>query len=163
LRVAAGGERVDADPAAARRLVDLCDRLPLALAVVAEQAQRADSLGEVAKTLGDETACLIQFGCGADIDLLATLSWSYRSLEPMAAAVFRKLGRHPAGDFGLETAAALADLPVAHAKQVLDQLVEAHMVERWQADRYRLNDLIRLYATEQACQRHGTVLSMPGR
>jgi len=149
LGAAAGQERVTAEPDAAGRLAELCDRLPLALAIVAERAQRADSLGEIVASLRDGVADLADFGSGTDVDLPAALSWSYRTLDPVAARMFRLLGVHPADDIGAEAAAVLADLPVTRAKQVLDQLVEAHMVERTR-DRYEQHDLIRSYAAQQA-------------
>jgi hypothetical protein len=78
------------DAAQVRPLAELCDRLPLA--IIAERAQRADTLGEVAEALSDEVADLTGF----DADLPAALSWSYRSLDQEAAAMFRLLGVHPA-------------------------------------------------------------------
>lgn len=157
LSVAAGPERVAAEPQAAGRLTELCDRLPLALAIVAERAQRADTLSHVVQTLTDEIGRLDSFGSGTDNDLYAALSWSYRALEPRAAAMFRKLGLHPANDISLDAAAVLADLPVVQAKQVLDQLVDAHMVEQRRSNRYELHDLIRLYATDEAHRTESTV------
>lgn len=47
LSAAAGPERVRAEPDAADRLVELCDRLPLALAIVAERARQAETLAEI--------------------------------------------------------------------------------------------------------------------
>jgi DNA-binding SARP family transcriptional activator/Tfp pilus assembly protein PilF len=151
LAAAIGPERVAAERAAAARLVALCDHLPLALAIVAERAHRAATLAEVVAAL--EQARLDNLGTGEDdphTDLRAALSWSYRALHEDAAAMFRKLGLHPASDIGLETAAALADLPAAVAKAALDQLVSAHLVEQRRPNRYELHDLIRLYATEAA-------------
>jgi DNA-binding SARP family transcriptional activator len=150
LGVTIGIERVAAEPQAATRLAELCDGLPLALVIVAERAQRADTLSEVAKALADEMGEPGIFGCGTGNELYAALSWSYRTLEPPAAAMFRKLGLHPAGDINIDAAAAIANLPAAQAKQVLDQLVDAHMAERRQPHRYELHDLIRLYAAEEA-------------
>jgi DNA-binding SARP family transcriptional activator len=151
LAAAIGPERVAAERDAAVRLVALCDHLPLALAIVAERAHRAGTLAEVVAAL--EQARLDNLGTGADdphTDLRAALSWSYRTLHQDAAAMFRALGLHPANDIGLETAAALADLPVPAAKASLDQLLAAHLVEQRRPHRYELHDLIRLYATEAA-------------
>jgi tetratricopeptide (TPR) repeat protein len=149
-----GPERVDAEPAAAAELARLCDGLPLAVAVVAERVQRADSIGEVSDALADEKERLATLGEGSDgdpqTDLRAALGWSYRALDPVAAGMFRRLGLHPPNDFGSEVAAALADLPVTEAKQALDRLVAAHMVEQRRPGRYELHDLIRLYAADQA-------------
>jgi DNA-binding SARP family transcriptional activator len=153
LAAAFGQDRVAAEHDAASRLVELCDGLPLALAIVAERAQRVGGLIEVVQALMDERAKLDVFGdSGGDphSDLWVALSWSYRALDPDAAAMFRKLGLHPANDISLETAAALADVPVRQAQQSLDQLVAAHLVQQRRQHRYELHDLIRWYATEQA-------------
>ena len=102
-----------AEPTAAARLGALCDHLPLALAIVAERAHRTNSLAEVVNALEDEKARLDNLGTGENdphTDLRAVLSWSYAALKPDVAAMFRKLGLHPANDIALETAAALADL-----------------------------------------------------
>ncbi|GIJ61182.1 AfsR/SARP family transcriptional regulator [Virgisporangium aurantiacum] len=148
-----GADRVAAEPVAAGRLVDLCDRLPLALAIVAERASRADSLREVVHALLDEKARLDVFGAGEDdphTDLRAALSWSYRALDGDAAAMFRKLGLHPCNDIGLEAAAALADLSTRQVGRSLDRLAAAHLVEHRRAQRFEVHDLIRRYATERA-------------
>jgi DNA-binding SARP family transcriptional activator/tetratricopeptide (TPR) repeat protein len=150
LGVAVGPERIAAEPQAAKRLAELCDGLPLVLVIVAERAQRAGTLSRVAQTLADEMGGPDTFGAGTDNELYAALSWSYRTLEPSAAAMFRKLGLHPAGDISTDAAGAIADLTAAQAKQVLDQLVDAHMAEQRQPHRYELHDLIRLYAAEEA-------------
>jgi DNA-binding SARP family transcriptional activator/tetratricopeptide (TPR) repeat protein len=165
LSAAVGPERVNTEPEMAGQLVELCDRLPLALAIVAERAQRSDTLGEVVHALTDEKARLDNFGAGGDdpyTDLRAALSWSYRTLDPAAADMFRKLGLHPANDIGLDAAAALADLPVGRAKQALDQLIAAHMVEQRRPFRYEMHDLIRLYATDQASRHEHAVDSEAG-
>jgi DNA-binding SARP family transcriptional activator/tetratricopeptide (TPR) repeat protein len=148
-----GADRVVAEQEAAAELVELCDGLPLALAIVAERALRAESLGEVVRALVDEKARLDVFGAGETdphTDLRAALSWSYRALDPGAAAMFRMLGLHPANDIGLAAAAALAALPVGEAKQSLDRLAGAHLVQQRRRNRFELHDLIRRYASERA-------------
>ncbi|MFC0623171.1 AfsR/SARP family transcriptional regulator [Kribbella deserti] len=143
-----GRDRVAAEPEASQDLVGLCDRLPLALAIVAERAQRAATLAEVVAALGDAQARLAHFDGGdPQSDLSAALSWSYRALPPVAAAMFRLLGLHPSSDISLPAAAALAGLPLPRARASLDQLVAVHLVDQPQADRYEMHDLIRLYAT----------------
>jgi hypothetical protein len=159
LAAAIGTQRVAAEPDAAGRLAELCDHLPLALAIVAERAHRTDPLTEVVRALEDERTRLDNLRTGDDdghTDLPAALSWSYRALAPEAAAMFRKLGLHPANDIRLDAAATLAGLPVAQTRQRLDQLVTAHLIEQRRPYRYQLHDLIRLYATHQA-HRHETI------
>jgi DNA-binding SARP family transcriptional activator/tetratricopeptide (TPR) repeat protein len=147
------GERsVAREPAAAGELVELCDRLPLALAIVAERAQRAGSLARVVSELADAHARLDRLDLGKEASLRAALSWSYQALDADAAAMFRKLGVHPANDIDVATAAALADVSVPRAQATLDLLVAAHLVEQRRSGRYELHDLIRLYAGELAEQ-----------
>lgn len=153
LAAAVGVSWVTKEPAAAATLAELCDHLPLALTIVAERAHRAGSLAEVVTALQNEQARLDTLDTGEDnpdTSLRAALSWSYQALSPNASAMFRKLGMHPANDIGLDAAAALADVPVAHAQAALHQLVSAHLVEQPRPNRYELHDLIRLYATEMA-------------
>jgi DNA-binding SARP family transcriptional activator len=153
LASAVGADRVAAEPETAGRLVELCDRLPLALAIVAERASRAGSLCAVVHALLDEKGRLDGFRAGDDdphTDLRTALSWSYQALDPEAAAIFRRLGLHPSGDLGLEAAAALADRPVQQVARSLDRLAAAHLVEQRRADRFEMHDLIRRYARERA-------------
>jgi DNA-binding SARP family transcriptional activator len=153
-----GRGRVAAERAAAARLVELCDGLPLGLAIVAERARGVGGLTEVMRAALDERARLDVFGDGdgdPPTDLWVALSWSYRALPADAAAMFRSLGLHPAADIALEAAAALAGMPVRRAKRSLDHLVAAHLVEQRRAHRYELHNLIRWYAAARATQ-HGT-------
>ncbi len=146
-----GPDRVAAEPDASRDLIRLCDRLPLALAIAAERAQRTETLGEVVNALGDVQARLAHLNAGdPQSDLSAALSWSYRALPPVAAAMFRLLGLHPGDAIGLPAAAGLAGLPPAQARAALDQLVAVHLVDQPQADRYEMHGLIRLYASTLA-------------
>ncbi|WP_168211160.1 AfsR/SARP family transcriptional regulator [Actinosynnema sp. ALI-1.44] len=146
----AGTARVAAEPQAAGQLAELCEGLPLALAIVAERAQRTDTLSHVVQALTDEMGEPAAFRSGMGSELYAALSWSYRALDPLAATMFRKLGLHPANDISTDAAAVIVDLPSTRARQVLDQLHDAHMVEQLRPKRYELHDLIRLYAAEEA-------------
>jgi hypothetical protein len=142
-----------ADQAAAAALVELCGRLPLALAVVAELAQRAGSLAEIVSRLEATPGRLDSLQTGEeppDVGVRTALSWSYRLLTPQVAAMFRWLGLHPAGDIDVRAAAALADVSVKRATGLLDQLVAAHLVEQHHPNHYALHDLVRLYAADLA-------------
>nr|WP_063810521.1 BTAD domain-containing putative transcriptional regulator [Kibdelosporangium phytohabitans] len=160
LETAAGQERVAAEPQAAAQLAELCEGLPLALAIVAERTQRTETLSQVVQALTDEMSEPGSFRSGMGSELYAALSWSYRALDPPAAAMFRKLGLHPASDISTDAAAVIVDLPLTRAKQVLDQLHDAHMVEQLRPRRYELHDLIRLYAAEEASRTDSTDASL---
>ncbi|MCE7003927.1 tetratricopeptide repeat protein [Kibdelosporangium philippinense] len=153
LGAAIGQPHVAKDISSAGKLVELCDNLPLAIAIVAERALRAASLREVVNALEDEQARLDNLDTRDDnpyTSLRAALTWSYQALSAQAAAMFRKLGMYPGNDISLQTASALADMP--QAQFALDQLVAAHLVEERQPGRYELHDLVRLYAAETAGQ-----------
>ncbi|TDD32412.1 tetratricopeptide repeat protein [Actinomadura sp. KC06] len=49
---------------------------------------------------------------------------AYQGLGPAAARLFRLLGLHPGDDIGLAAAAALADVPEAEARELLETLVQ---------------------------------------
>ncbi len=144
------GPRVDAEPAAAATLVELCARLPLALRVAAELATaRPDvPLAHLVGELADEHRRLDLLDPGGEVR--AVFSWSYRHLPAAAATAFRLLGLHPGADFEPYAAAALAGTDVAGAGPLLDTLTRAHLVEPGGPGRYRMHDLLRGYARQLA-------------
>ncbi|PSL56132.1 NB-ARC domain-containing protein [Saccharothrix carnea] len=154
LRATAGGDRVDADPAAAARLADQCARLPLALRVAAERCADAPftTLADLTADLAAEQDRLDLLSSGDDPNaaVRAVLSWSYRALPADAAAAFRAFGLHVTSEASLDALAVLLDLPAASTRRVVDTLVAAHLVEPTARDRYRVHDLLRAYAVERA-------------
>ncbi len=82
-------------------------------------------------------------------DLRAVMTASYQALDEDTARFFRRLGLHPGAEFSPGAAAALTDTPQAEARRLLDRLTRANLVERPREDRYRLHDLVRLYAVER--------------
>nr|BFF25369.1 hypothetical protein GCM10025732_33340 [Glycomyces mayteni] len=142
-----GAARIAAEPESAQRITDLCAGLPLALAIAAARAaaQPFLPLGAVAEEL--ERSRLDALAVDEDsVDLRAVFSWSYRALEPDAARLFRLLSLVPGPDFGPDAAAALHGGP--EAARAFRALIEGHLVEPDGGGRYRLHDLIRLYAAE---------------
>jgi DNA-binding SARP family transcriptional activator len=140
------------EPQAAAKLVRLCGGLPLALRIVAERVARhpARPLSDIAAELADETRRLDGMGVPGDpaATVRGVLSWSYRALSPDTARLFRRLGLHPAGDFA--AAAALSLVGPAARMADLDTLLDVHLVQSTGPGRYRLHDLVRLYAAECA-------------
>ncbi len=147
------GVRVDGEPGAAASLAGHCSRLPLALRVAAELAasRPAVPLAELADELADQQRRLDLLGAGDDprTAVRAVFSWSYRHLDAAAARTFRCLGLHPGPGFDAYAVAALAAVPLDQARQDLDLLARAHLVQ----DRYGLHDLLRAYARELAATR----------
>ncbi|NGY63401.1 tetratricopeptide repeat protein [Lentzea sp. NEAU-D13] len=155
LRDLVGVGRVDAEPESSATLVDQCGRLPLALRVAGERAAAEPdlTLSELVAELADERGRLDLLGSDdedASTAVRAVFSWSYRSLSPPAARLFRLLGLHPGPDFSAPVAAELADVPLPQAKRLLLTLAGAHLVQANGPGRYRFHDVLRLYAAELA-------------
>jgi tetratricopeptide (TPR) repeat protein len=155
LRAVTSGYRAHDDTDKLLELTRLCARLPLALRIAAERAASHPHLllDELIADLRDESALWDVLSTGTDEDAEAVrtvFTWSYRALPPQSARVFRLLGLHPGPEFGLHAAAALADLTVSRARQLLDDLVGTHLLEQTAPDRFQYHDLLRAYASEQA-------------
>jgi tetratricopeptide (TPR) repeat protein len=79
---------------------------------------------------------------------------SYNGLPDDARRLFRLLGLLPGADFGAELVARAADMSVTDAERLLGELVDLQLLQSAGRDgeRYRLHDLLRLYARENAEQ-----------
>lgn len=146
-----GRERVADDATAERRVVELCGRLPLAVALAARRLQ-----ARPAWTLADLVARIIAAGdrigelAAGSRQLRTVFDLSYGGLDPAARRQFRILGWHPGETFTVESAAALAGTSPAHARERVDGLVDEHVVTMVNAGRYQLHDLLREYAATVA-------------
>jgi DNA-binding SARP family transcriptional activator len=141
------GSRVAADASATLEVAELCGRLPLALRLAAGRLQHRPTwtVADLAERLRDASERLGELAVDGRT-VAAAFTLSYQQLPPLAKRVFRLLGVHPADDLEAAAAAALADIPVPAATRVLEELVDAHLVEAPSAGRYRLHDLLREYA-----------------
>jgi tetratricopeptide (TPR) repeat protein len=148
-----GSARIESEPDAVTELAGYCGGLPLALGIVAAYAAtHADfPLSVVASDLEDASARLDRLD-GGDLssDLRTVLFWSYQALDEDAAEVFRLLGLAPGPDIGERAAAVLTGLPIERVRMVLRRLEDAHLVQQYLPRRYRMHDLVRLYAAECA-------------
>jgi DNA-binding SARP family transcriptional activator/tetratricopeptide (TPR) repeat protein len=148
-----GAPRVAAEPEAVDDLVDMCARLPLALAVVAGRAvtHRGFSLRTLAAELREARGGLEAFSGPDDTtDIRGVFSWSFRRLSGEAARLFRLLGLHPGPDVGLAGAVSLAGRPEEVVRRALAELCRAHLVSEHRPGRYTFHDLLRAYAGELA-------------
>ncbi|MGH3222825.1 MAG: hypothetical protein ACRDPY_29710, partial [Streptosporangiaceae bacterium] len=145
------GERVDAEPEAALGLAALCARLPLALRVTAERAvaEPTAPLAGLVAELADQQLDLLEVGGDPRTAIRAVFSWSFRHLDEEAARAFRRLGLHPGLHIDMYVVAALAGVPLGHARRLLDRLARAGLIQPAGSGRYGLHDLLRAYAAEQ--------------
>lgn len=148
------GERRPArEPEAVGELVELCARLPLALNIAAARAVVDPNLplAALAADLRESGGPLDRLSAGdASADVRTVFSWSYQQLADPAARLFRLLGVHPGPDISLPAAASLADITLERARDLLAELVRAHLLERDGAGRFAFHDLLRAYAIELA-------------
>jgi tetratricopeptide (TPR) repeat protein len=146
LRLAAGPGQVR--PAAATAaLVDLCGRLPLALRIAGARLAGgpAGSIEWLVDRLRDEDHRLRRLMTG-DLDLSAVFALSYRPLTASQRRAFRYAGLFPGPDFAVAPLAVLAGMAPEDAETALDRLVDASLLQPARPGRYRMHDLLRLYA-----------------
>jgi hypothetical protein len=146
-----GPDRVAAEPAAAEDIIELCGRLPLALAAVsARAAAHPDfSLASIAADLRRTPGRLDAFvAAGVTADARAVFSWSYRHLSPRASRLFRLLPLQPSADITPAASASLLGVPPEEANRLVVELANAALITEHRPGRYSFHDLIRAYATE---------------
>jgi tetratricopeptide (TPR) repeat protein len=154
----AGAQRIADAPGAAAQIVARCGYLPLAVRIAGARlaARRQWSAPLLAARLADEQHRLDELQVG-DQQLRATIELSYRALPVPAQVALRRLGRLGYGGFPSWVIAALTGTTVGSAAGVAEQLVDAHLVAYAWADdagrvRYRMHDLVRIFAAERAAR-----------
>lgn len=147
-----GAARVAAEPAAVTELLAGCAGLPLALGIVIGRAQEHPQfpLATLAAELRERTNRLGALDEDIDNGVRAVLSWSFVALLPAQATVFALLGLSVGPDISLSAVAALTGMRAGQLRPVLRQLERVSLVQQPLPGRYRMHDLIRLYAGEQA-------------
>jgi DNA-binding SARP family transcriptional activator len=149
--LAAGQGRVRPEDPALDALVELCGGIPLALRIVAallrhDRTLSAASLVEALNDRGDRLRNLRD----DDRELTAVFESSYAALPGAARRALRLLGLIAGTEFGAHAAAALFDLAVGEAAEILASLVEHSLLMEPTSGRYQFHDLMRLYARETA-------------
>ncbi|MGF1425477.1 BTAD domain-containing putative transcriptional regulator [Kitasatospora sp. LaBMicrA B282] len=147
-----GRDRVAREQADVDELIEWCVRLPLALNIAARATLQVNRpLAGFLDELRDTHRRLDALSTGeAAADVRVVFSWSYRTLTPESARVFRLLGMYPGPDISLSAAAGLAGHDPDTTRHALDELSRAHLITEHSPGRYSLHDLLRAYAAEQA-------------
>ncbi|MER8188086.1 BTAD domain-containing putative transcriptional regulator [Kitasatospora sp. NPDC094015] len=151
---AAGPDRVRAEPEASARLVELCDRLPLALRVAGARlaARPGWSVADLAAEMSDEQGRLAALATGGSLGVAAALGLTRAALPPAAARLFGLLGLFPGAAVDARAAAALAGLPLPAARAALAVLDAAYLVREVSPGLFARHDLVRLYAAGVAAE-----------
>jgi tetratricopeptide (TPR) repeat protein len=148
-----GADRVRAERAAAAELVDVCGGLPLALRIAAANLldRPHESITAYVTQLGQHDP-LVALRVGNDEHTAVAIAFnhSYERLDPSPRRLFRLLGLLEGPDFGIDVVARLLDSPQVEAWSMMQALLRGHLVENHAAGRYRMHDLLHLYAHRQA-------------
>ncbi|MGV9757420.1 ATP-binding protein [Streptomyces tricolor] len=148
--------RVHDEPAAVRRLVDLCGGLPLALHIAAALLHRGrprpvSTLVDELQSAADRVRALCAPGedqYGTQLALHPVFEVTYHRLGADLARLFRLLAQAPTSDFGLATAQALTSMPLQDLRRRLDDLTAAFLISPSPVgDRWSMHDLLRSYAS----------------
>jgi tetratricopeptide (TPR) repeat protein len=152
----AGRERSAAEQDAARQLVEYCGHLPLAVGIVGARlaAKPHWTMRRAAERLADERHRLDEL----EHDSLAvrtTFELSYNGTSADAQLLLRRLSVLAVPDFSDWFARHLVDLDRGEAENLVEELVDARLIEVTGRDRagqlrYRLHDLVRLFGSERA-------------
>jgi tetratricopeptide (TPR) repeat protein len=129
--------------------------LPLALEIVAGRAivHPDFPLQVIAEELQEASARLDRLGFGDPPgNVRAVFSWSYAALPPQSARVFRLIGIAPGATIEASAIAALTGTSGEQVRAALMHLESSSLIYQYRPYRYRLHDLVRLYAAEQAAQ-----------
>ncbi|MEV4658638.1 BTAD domain-containing putative transcriptional regulator [Micromonospora sp. NPDC049301] len=146
-------QRADAEAASLREIVRRCGGLPLALSIVAARAvmQPGLPLDAVTEELREEATRLDALNAGdLTADLRAVFATSHHRLAAAPSRLFLLLGLAPGPEIGLAAAARLAGLPPTRTRLLMQTLQDHHLVQQHRPERYRLHDLVRLYAADRA-------------
>jgi DNA-binding SARP family transcriptional activator len=152
-----GAGRLDAEPEATNQVLAACAGLPLAIRIAGVRlAGRAGwTIAVLAAKLADERRRIDEFTAG-DLAVRACFQVSFYSLpvagegRPDPARAFRLLGLWHGPSISLPAVSSLLAEPEDLVAETLEILVDAHLLQSIAPDRYRLHDLLRVYAAEKA-------------
>jgi tetratricopeptide (TPR) repeat protein len=135
--------RLARDPQAATEVLRLCGHLPLALRLAAARLRHRP---------GWTVGILVERMTEGATEFDTAFAMSVRQLDRAPHRFFRQLGLLPCSTFDEYVAAALADVPVRRARAMLEDLLDAHLVQQPAVGRYRLHDLVRQHALRSATE-----------
>ncbi|WP_329220720.1 tetratricopeptide repeat protein [Streptomyces sp. NBC_01485] len=148
---AVGAAAVAADPEAAARLVELCDRLPLALCVAGSWiGDRPGSIRAYVRDLADRGRLARLHVEGEEsVAVRAALDLSYAALPDEARRAFRCLGVLPGTGRSVPAAAAAAGLDERGLADLLRLAQRVHLLRDVEHGRPAWHDLVHEYARDR--------------
>jgi hypothetical protein len=140
------GQRIDAEPEAAEKLVEMFAGFPLALCLAVSYCATNPSV-TIASLLGRLSSDLADVP--RDGNVRAAFDTLYQSLPAEARALLRRLSLLPKAPFGKYEAALLMSATPDHSAHLLQVLHESRLLRpASETGSYTLHDLVLAYATE---------------
>ncbi|QMU80341.1 AfsR family transcriptional regulator [Streptacidiphilus sp. PB12-B1b] len=142
-----GEKRVLGEVEAVGELVGLCGHLPLALRIAAARLRNRPrwTVRYLVDRLRDETRRLDELSLGVR-SVGATLRLSYQALDEECRSAFRLLALHPGGVVDVFSAGALLGVASRDAEDLLELLLDVHLVQQPELGLYAFHDLVRSFA-----------------
>lgn len=137
------GGRLAREPEAAAEVLRRCGHLPLALRLAAARLRHRP---------GWTVGILVERMAEGATEFDTAFAMSVRQLDRGRRRFFRLLGLVPGSTFDEHVAAAVAGVPLRGARAMLEDLLDAHLVQQPSAGRYRLHDLVRQHARRAAAE-----------
>ncbi|MGP3963626.1 ATP-binding protein [Nonomuraea sp. 3N208] len=159
-----GGARIVDDLESAKEIVRLCDYLPLAINICGGRLATREqwTLREMAGRLADTRRILDQLELAPTVDksVRASVQLSYDDCTGVQRRLLRLLSALPAPDVPGWVAGELLDISGLDGADQLEALIDAQLAECSGTDqtgamRYRLHDLVRVFAAELTEQDEG--------
>ncbi len=151
-----GGQRLQADPAAARRIVAHCSGLPLALRIVGVRLASKPHwpVSRLAHRLDDDDDRLDELSV-SDLNVRTGLAETFTQLSDLAGSALMRVATHDERTLTAATIGAALGLADEAAERLTEHLSHLHLltpegIDRHGRDRYRIHPLARLLAREQA-------------
>ncbi|WP_327113544.1 tetratricopeptide repeat protein [Streptomyces sp. NBC_01341] len=142
-----GSTRARAEPEAVAQLAELCGHLPLALRIAAARLRKRPrwTVRYLVDRLRDDAHRLAELNSG-ERSVEVTLRLSYEGLSAETREAFRLLGQHPGAEIEVYAAGALLDKQARDAEDVLEYLLDMHLLQQHETGRYAFHDLVRSFA-----------------
>lgn len=142
-----GAERVAAEPEVVAELAELCGHLPLALRIATARLRNRPrwTTRYMVERLRDESRRLDELSSG-ERSVSATLQMSYLAMHGRHRTAFRLLGLHPGVTIDVHAAAALLGTDLQEAEDLLELLLDAHLLQQPDMGLYSFHDLLRSFA-----------------
>ncbi|WP_327088886.1 tetratricopeptide repeat protein [Nonomuraea sp. NBC_01738] len=135
--------RLARDPESAAEVLRLCGHLPLALRLAGARLRHRP---------GWTVGILVERMAEGANEFDTAFAMSVKQLDRAERRMFRLLGLLSGGSFDEYVAAALADVPLRRAQAMLEDLLDAHLVQQPSAGRYTLHDLVHQHARRASAE-----------